>query len=170
MLTLTFPEDFLRIWKMSFVQQRLVWKHCLQVKTAFEVTAWMSNRSPYKSMDVISNPSQLIYVSKKRPASVVTESRMSHSPGLEIAKPTFYVSLFTKYFSITKTRVGNTISRLYLTGVTTCQLRRYLLNMNGSSEYLIGIFVRSTILLMEKLTNGDLVAPNPWLMALGFVL
>ena len=80
--------------------------------------------------------SLLIHCSKsmlvKRCTRVSRLNLEYYSLGLEVAKPISHVSLFTEYFSITKTRIGYSISRLCLARprVTTAELRWYLSKMN----------------------------------------
>ena len=51
-------------------------------------------------------------------------------PGVGVTKPIFSVPLFSQFFIIAKAHFNFKISRLYLTGVATAQLRGHLSNMN----------------------------------------
>ena len=72
-----------------------------------------------------------------------------------VTKAIYSVPLFSDFFTIIKTHVSYSISRLYLTGVASSRPRWHLSNINVT-----GTFKRSEILLTEKLTNGVLVIPT----------
>ena len=73
---------------------------------------------------------------------------------------------FPKIFDIVKTHVSYWTSRLYLAAAATAQLLRHLSTMTIIPKNLTGIFVRSQIILPEKLTKGTLVNSTqvyiPW--------
>ena len=58
-------------------------------------------------------------------------SVISGGAGVGVTKPIFSVPLFPRFFTFVETLVAYWISRPYLTGVTTAQLRRHLPNMKG---------------------------------------
>ena len=78
-----------------------------------------------------------------------------------VTKPISSIPLFSEFFNIVKTRVSYWISRLYLTGVTTAELRWHLSNINvikKSKRY----FCNIENVAYAEINERSFSNPHPW--------